>query len=212
MFLKRFLSISLFLFSLSSISAGIKVKTEYTRQFVKGTPEEVALVNKITMTCKEVVVVFEKTDDAYRKWKVTGPNFDGGIELYVSKTRGIGWLFKFGEDSLKAVIAKDYKNTFDPRIISITTNFVAGLFFVENRTPECNSRFVVYSVKNSWDSDVEYTGDYALDMYHSMPCGEGQWKVRVGKLKMQRKILFASIFTAVMTPNIRLLFKDFVLE
>lgn len=212
MFLKRFIFILFAINSLTALTAGIKVKTEYAQESLKNQSELVSLINKMTMTSKETVVVFEKTDSLYRKWKVSGTNFDGAIELFVSKTRGIGWLFKLGDDSLKAVIARDYRNTNDPRLISITTNFVSGLFLVENFEPDCNSQFAVYSLKNSWDADVEYTGDYALEMFSSNPCGEGQWKIKTGKLKMMRKIQFAAIFTAAMTQNIRLLFKDFVLE
>jgi len=213
MLLKRFVLLFSVLFSFSAISAGIKVETRYLRQTLRNETEMVDLVEQITISSKETTVIFEKTDSLFRKWKVTGgPIYDGTVDLFVSKERGIGWLFKLGDDSLKAVIARDYRNTSDPRLISITTNFVAGLFFVENFEPKCNSQFAVYSLKNSWDADVEYTGDYALEIESSDPCGDGQWKVSTGKLKMLRKIQFAAIFVAIMTQNIRLLFKGFVLE
>ena len=159
-----------------------------------------------------MVVTFEKADSLFRQWKVTGPNYDGTVTLFLSKSRGIGWLFKLGEDSLKAVIARDYRNSASPGLISITTNFVAGLYLLQNRDADCNGHFAVYSLKNTWDADVEYTGAYALEMQSSDPCGDGQWKISMGKLKMIRKIQFAAIFTGIMSQNIRHLFKDYVLE
>ena len=99
MFLKRFIFILFAIHSLTALTAGIKVKTEYTKESLKNQSEVVSLINKMTMTVKETIVVFEKTDSLYRKWKVSGPNFDGAIELFVSKTRGIGWLFKLGDSS-----------------------------------------------------------------------------------------------------------------
>jgi len=212
MFLKRFLFISTLFFSLPSISAGIKVRAEYASEKLANQPENVSLINKMTITLKETIVVFEKTDSLYRKWKVTGSGYEGGIELFISKTRGIGWLIKMGDDSLKAIIARDYRNTADPRLISITTNFISGIYFVENFEAECNSQFAVYSLKNSWDADLEYTGAYAFEMFSSNPCGEGQWKIKPGKLKMPLKIQIAAVFIGAMTQNIKHLFKDFVLE
>jgi hypothetical protein len=212
MLVKRFILLVFIVVSYTAYCGGIKVKTAYVARILRDETTPVYLVEKLTVSTKELVVTFEKTDDLFRKWKVTGPNYDGAVELFVSSDRGIGWLFKLGDDSLKAIIARDYKTSGSPGLISITTNFMAGLYILENRDGKCNGEFALYSIKNSWEADVEYTGHYAFEMVSYDPCNDTQWKVSTGKLKMVRKIQFAAIFTAVMSNNIKHLFRDFVLE
>lgn len=211
MFLKRLSLLFLVYSSLSVLSAGIPVSVKYVNQNVAGETAPVYLVESISIGAKTSLVSFEKTDSLFRNWKISGEGFDGSAKLFVSKERGIGWNIGMDGDSLKVLIARDYKNTNDPRLISITTNFVSGLFIVENFEPDCNSYFKVYSLKNSWDADVEYTGNYALEMESSNPCLDGKWKTKTGKLKVHQKVIYGAIFTAIMTQNIRHLFKNFEL-
>lgn len=211
MFLKR-LSLLFFLYlSTSGFSGGIPVFVRYVTQGSADQSEPFYLAEFISIGPKDQLVTFERTDSLYRNWKITGNGFDGSANLFVSKERGIGWQIGLDGDSLKVLIARDYKNTNDPRIISITTSFVAGLFILENFEPDCNSYFKVYSLKNSWDADVEYTGNYGLEIESSNPCADGSWKTKTGKLKVPKKVLYVTIFTAVMTQNLRYLFKDFTL-
>lgn len=212
MFLKRFKTTLLFLFSITSFAGTIAV-TEHYREFkTSGSDETLYLVDGLIIgSKKEDIALFEPTDSTLWNWKVSGNGFDGSVQLFVSKERGIGWKFALDGDSLKAIISTDYHNTHDPRLISMTTGFVSGLFCVENFEPDCNSSFVVYSLKNSWDADVEYTGKYALEINSTSPCGKGHWKVKEGKLKIPVKVQYASIFIAVMTQNIRHLFRNFEL-
>jgi hypothetical protein len=212
MLVKRFIVLSAIVVSYSAFSGGITVQTEFVSKTLRNESTPVDLVEKMTISTKEVTVVIEKTDAEFRKWKVTGPDYDGAIELFISNERGIGWLFKFGEDSLKAVIARDYRTSGSPGLITITTNFFAGLYILENRDGDCNGNFAMYSLKNSWEADVEYTGDYAFEMFNYDPCVDGQWKIRSGKLKMVRKIQFAGVFVAATSNNIKHLFRDYVLE
>jgi len=60
MFMKRFLFISTILFSLTSISAGIKVKAEYVSENLKNQSENVFLINKMTFSLKETTVFSKK--------------------------------------------------------------------------------------------------------------------------------------------------------
>ncbi|MBK7129209.1 MAG: hypothetical protein IPM74_08170 [Crocinitomicaceae bacterium] len=195
--------------TITAFSAGIGIETRYSSFSLDGKDEY--LIEYLAVGPKNDQVVFEKTDSLFRNWKVTGIGYDGMVKLFISKERGIGWSFYLGEDSLKAMIARDYRNTSSPGMISMTASFIAGLFIVENFAPECNSYFKVYSLKNSWDADVEYTGKYALEISTTEPCGEGSWQAKTGKLKMPQKVLYASIFCAAMSQNIRHLFKNFVL-
>lgn len=209
MFLKRLLTLFLIGLSFSVIAAKIPVLVKYSTLTLSNNEKPVDLVEWISIGAKGNEVVFEKTDSLYRNWKISGNGYEGNARLFVSKERGIGWTIRSGEDSLKVLIARDYKNTNDPRIISISTSFISGLFIVENFEPDCNSNFRVYSLKNSWDADVEYTGAYALEMQHSDPCAAGHWTVKTGKLKIPEKVLYMAVFTGIMTQNIRHLFKDF---
>jgi len=211
MFLKRFLLLCILVGSYSCFSGKIPVSVRYSAESVKGQNSEIHLIEWLSIGPKGSEAVFEKSDSLFREWKVTGNGYDGSATLFVSKERGIGWVFKCGDDSLKALIARDYRNTNDPRILSITTSFVSGLFIVENFEPDCNSYFRMYALKNSWDADVEYTGPIALEIESSDPCGDGSWHTKTGKLKVPEKIMRVAIFTAVMTHNIRYLFKDFTL-
>lgn len=152
------------------------------------------------------MTIFERTDSLFRNWKISGGGNEGSAQLFVSDERGVGWVIGMDGDSMKVLIARDYRNVQDPRLISISTNFISGLFILENFEPQCNSAFKVYSLKNSWDADVEYTGKYALEIENSKPCSDGTWKTKIGKLKMSRKVLYATIFAAVTTQNLRYLF------
>lgn len=211
MFLKRLSVLFLLSLSTSGFSGGIPVSVRYVTQTGADQTEPFYLAEYISIGPKDQLVTFERTDSLFRNWKISGNGFDGTANLFVSKERGIGWQIGLDGDSLKVLIARDYKNTADPRIISITTSFISGLFIVENFEPTCNSYFKVYSLKNSWDADVEYTGNYALEIESSNPCADGSWKTKTGKLKVPKKVLYATIFTAVMTQNLRYLFKDFAL-
>ncbi len=192
-------------------SGGIPVAATYVNQKLSNQTESVYLVQSLSIGTKACLVSFEKTDSLYRNWKISGTGFEGSANLFVSKERGIGWQIGMDGDSLKVLIARDLKNAADPRLISITTSFVSGLFMLENFEPTCNSYFKLYALKNSWDVDVEYVGDYAFEMESSNPCSDGSWKVKTGKLKVHQKVVYAAIFSAVMAQNIRLLFKDYVL-
>lgn len=211
MFLKRFVLPFLISTSLSTYSGGIPVSVGYVNQKLTNQPEPVFLVESLTIGPKATMVSFENRDSTYRNWKITGEGFDGSAQLFVSKERGIGWQIGMDGDSLKVLIARDPKNAGDPRLISISTNFVSGLFMLENFEPLCNSYFKLYALKNSWDADVEYIGEYAFEMVSANPCSDGNWKVKTGKLKLHQKVVYAAIFTAVMTQNIRALFKGYVL-
>jgi hypothetical protein len=208
MFLKRFALLFLLSASTSMYAGGIPVSVSYVSEKLTNHAEPVYLATSVTMGSKSEAITFEKTDSSYRNWKISGAGFDGSALLFQTKERGIGWQIGMDGDSLKILIARDVKNAGDPRLISITTNFVSGLFMLENFEPRCNSYFKLYSLKNSWDADVEYTGAYAFEMESSNPCGDGNWKIKTGKLKVQQKVIYASIFTAIMTQNIRALFKD----
>lgn len=209
MFLKRLKLIFLLFCSTTAFSGGIGIETRYTSFTQDGKDE--SLIEYLALGPKNDQVVFEKTDSSFRNWNVSGAGYEGHVKLFLSKDRGIGWSFYLGEDSLKAIIARDYRNTSSPGMISMTASFIAGLFIVENFEPDCNSYFKVYSLKNSWDADVEYTGKYALEISSTDPCGDGNWQAKTGKLKMPQKVLYSSIFCAVMSQNIRILFKNFVL-
>lgn len=212
MFINRLTTSFFCLCFLSTSYAGIKVKVQYEQQTLRNETTPVDLVNHLEITSGDVSISIDKTDELFRNWTVKGNKYDGEINLFVSKERGIGWAFQFDGDSIKAIIASDYKNVRDPRLISLTTDFTAGLFFIENFELECNSSFAVYSVNNSWDTDVEYTGKYAFEIQSSKPCGAGAWKIKTGKLKINQKLQFATIFTAIMTQNIRHLFRDYLEE
>jgi hypothetical protein len=192
-------------------SGGIPVSVNYVNQQLSNQPASVYLIESVSIGSKATRVSFENTDSLYRNWKISGVGFDGSAKLFVSKERGIGWQIGMDGDSLKVLIARDIKNAGDPRLISITTNFVSGLFMLENFEPACNSYFKLYSLKNSWDSDVEYVGAYAFEIESSNPCSNGSWKVKTGKLKVHQKVVYAAVFSALMSQNIRLLFKDYVL-
>ena len=209
MFIKRFLFCFLFFCYAINLSAGIKLKVTYEQQTLRNESEAVDLINHVEITSADNSISIDKTDPLFRNWIVKGNKFDGTINLFVSKERGIGWNFQFDGDSIRAIIASDYKNVRDPRLISLTTDFMAGLYFIENFDADCNSSFAIYSVQNTWDTDVEYTGKYALEIQSSKPCGAGSWKVKQGKLKMVQKLHFATIFTAIMCQNIRHLFRDY---
>ncbi|MBK6950785.1 MAG: hypothetical protein IPO32_13280 [Crocinitomicaceae bacterium] len=211
MFLKRLGLLIILTASFTTYSGGIPVSVSYVNQKSANQAESVDLVKAVTIGSKATLVNFENTDSLFRIWKISGAGFDGSAQLFVSKERGIGWQIGMDGDSLKVLIARDLKNASDPRLISITTNFVAGLFMLENFEPTCNSYFKLYALKNSWDADVEYVGAYAFEMESSSPCSSGSWKVKTGKLKVHTKVVYAAIFSAIMTHNIRPLFKDYVL-
>jgi hypothetical protein len=211
MFLKRLGLLFLLSASLTMYSGGIPVAATYVNQKLSNQAESVYLVQSLSIGTKASLVSFENTDSLYRNWKISGNGFDGSANLFVSKERGIGWQIGMDGDSMKVLIARDLKNAADPRLISITTTFVSGLFILENFEPTCNSYFKLYALKNSWDADVEYVGAYAFEMESSSPCSDGSWKVKTGKLKVHQKVVYAAIFSAVMAQNIRLLFKDYVL-
>lgn len=211
MFLKRLGLLILLSASLATYSGVIPVSVSYVNQKLTNQVESVYLVKTFTIGSKATLVSFENTDSLFRNWKISGDGFDGAAQLFVSKERGIGWQIGMDGDSVKVLIARDLKNAQDPRLISITTNFVAGLFMLENFEPSCNSHFKLYALKNSWDADVEYVGEYAFQMEASSPCSNGGWKVKTGKLKVHSKVVYAAIFSAIMAQNIRLLFKDYVL-
>jgi hypothetical protein len=211
MFLKRLGLLFLLSASLTMYSGGIPVSATYVNQKLSNQTESVYLVQSLSIGTKTSLISFENTDSLYRNWKILGTGFEGSANLFVSKERGIGWQIGMDGDSMKVLIARDFKNAADPRLISITTSFVAGLFMLENFEPTCNSNFKLYALKNSWDADVEYVGAYAFEMESSNPCSDGSWKVKTGKLKVHQKVVYAAIFSAVMAQNIRLLFKDYVL-
>jgi hypothetical protein len=211
MFWKRLALLILLSASLATYSGVIPVFVSYVNQKLANQVESVYLVKTVTIGSKATLVSFENTDSLFRNWKISGGGFDGAAQLFVSKERGIGWQIGMDGDSVKVLIARDLKNAQDPRLISITTNFVAGLFMLENFEPGCNSHFKLYALKNSWDADVEYVGEYAFQMESSSSCSNGSWKVKTGKLKIHSKVVYAAIFSAIMAQNIRLLFKDYVL-
>lgn len=205
MFLKRFHLIAV-LYSIQVFAGGLQIQAEY-EPYITKKGDEVYLINQFSIGSGADLVNFEKVDTGFWNWKISGNTYDGNALLFNNPERGVGWLIKAGDDSLKIIIARDVRNTRDPRIISMTTSFVSGLFIVENFEAECNSYFKVYALKNSWDADVEYTGKYALEIANSSPCSDGKWKVKQGKLKVPDKILYFSIFAAVMTQNVRYLFE-----
>jgi len=188
------------------ICSGIKLSTFQTNI------DSTLVVNEVQIESGENKMIAKVSDSLYMHWKVSGSKFDGTIDLFVSQKRGVGWQFVFGQDSLRAIIAADYRNSGDPHLVSITTNFIAGIAMLENIEPECQSSFRTYTIKNSWDADVEYNGNYAFELQNNKPCSEGKWKVKLGKLKMNEKIKFAALFTAVTLPNLRYLLKSGVLE
>ncbi len=211
MFLKRLSLHILLSASITTYSGGLPVSATYVNQKVASFNESVYLVKSVSIGSKETQVSFENTDSLFRSWKISGSGYDGSAKLFVSKERGLGWQIGMDGDSLKVLIARDLKNAADPRLISITTSFVSGLFMLENFEPSCNSHFKLYALKNSWDADVEYVGAYAFEMESSNPCFDGDWKVKTGKLKVHQKVVYAAIFSAIMAQNIRVLFKDYVL-
>lgn len=211
MFLKRLLLLALIGFAFFATAGKLPVSVSYQPVVFRSGAGPISLVDRLTVGSKESLVQFERTDSLFRNWKISGVGYDGSASLFVSRERGAGWIIRSGEDSLKVLIARDFKNANDPRMISITTSFVSGLFILENNDPDCNSAFRVYSLKNSWDADVEYTGEYALYLSNSDPCEEGDWTAKTGKLKLPQKVLVMAVFTAVMTQNVRYLVNDILL-
>lgn len=199
------------MFSLIGLSGGIPVNVRYVSQSISNQSGPVDLIEAVHIGPKDQLVSFEKSDSSFRNWKITGNNFDGAASLFVNKERGVGWFIKAGEDSLKVLIARDYRNAGSPAVISITTSFISGLYIVENTASDCNSSFKVYALKNSWDADVEYTGKYALVMEHSNPCSKGKWIVKTGGLKIPLKIIYVAVFAGTMSQNVQYIVKDIVL-
>jgi hypothetical protein len=211
MWVKRFLIVCCLMFPLEGLTGGIPVSVRYVTQTITNQTSEVDLIESVNIGPKDGMVNFERADSSFRNWKITGNDFDGMASLFVTKERGVGWLIKAGDDSLKVLIARDYRNAASPAVISITTSFISGLYIIENTGSECNNSFKVYSLKNSWDADVEYTGKYALEMEHTNPCGTGKWIVKTGGLKIPQKITYVAVFVATMAQNVRYLIKDLVL-
>ncbi|MBK9191938.1 MAG: hypothetical protein IPM77_10720 [Crocinitomicaceae bacterium] len=208
---KRFLIVFGLIFPLVGLAGGIPVNVRYVSQVISNQSSPVDLIEAVNIGPKEGMVSFEKTDSSFRNWKISGNAFDGGASLFVNKERGVGWLVKAGDDSLKVLIARDYRNAASPAVISITTSFISGLYIIENVSSDCNNSFKVYSLKNSWDADVEYTGKYAIEMEHTNPCGTGKWIVKTGGLKIPKKIMYVAVFAAAMSQNVRFIVKDLVL-
>lgn len=205
---------TLLLLSFYSLSHAGKIKVNTTHEIVTLNQKDgpVALVESILMKFKETAVFIGKSDSTFWNWEVKGDHVDGYIELFVSEERGVGWDFYMGRDTLKVLISTDYKNTNDPRLLSLTGTIDGSLYYIENQEPDCNSKFQVYELVNPEDSDVEYTGDYALEIETNLPCANGKWKVKSGKQIISYKIQAAAIFTGMMVQNVRHLLKYFVLE
>ncbi|MBL7897916.1 MAG: hypothetical protein JNJ99_05225 [Crocinitomicaceae bacterium] len=198
-------------FPFIGMCGGIPVSVRYTSQAISNQSSPVDLIDALNIGSKEGMIRFENKDSTFRNWKISGNGYDGGASLFVNKDRGVGWLIKAGDDSLKVLIARDYRNAASPAVISITTSFIAGLYIVENTSAECNNSFKLYALKNSWDADVEYTGKYALEMEHTNPCGSGKWVVKSGGLKIPQKIMYVAVFAAAMSQNVKYIVKDIVL-